>query len=144
MRASRIEMLMSIAETIALRSTCDRLNVGAIITRDSRVVSTGYNGNVAGALHCRHIDGSPCTSAVHAEANAIVFSARHGVGTEGAELFTTHQPCEGCAKLIVNSGLTRVFFKHEYRLREGLDLLIKSSVEVYRVHEDYSTHQVVR
>ena len=143
---------MSIARSVSLRGTCDRLWVGAAISRDSRVISTGYNGNVAGAVHCHHKHPSRyseeyatgCETAVHAEANAIVFAARHGVAVEGAELWTTHQPCLACAKLIINSGITRVWFEHDYRLREGLELLIQSNIEVFRVREDYSSFQVTR
>ena len=145
MRPSKVEMMMGIARAVSLRGTCDRLWVGAAVSRDSRVISTGYNGNVAGAVHCRHKpDDKGCDTAVHAEANAIVFAARHGVAVEGAELWTTHQPCLGCAKLIINSGIYRVWFEKDYRLREGLELLIESGIEVFRVREDYSTFQMTR
>lgn len=140
-------MMMGIARMVSLRGTCDRLHVGAAIARDSRVISTGYNGNVSGATHCRHFEHlgeEGCETAVHAESNAIVFAARHGVAVEGAELWTTHQPCIHCAKLIINSGIFRVWFEHDYRLREGLELLIVSGIEVFRVREDYSTFQVTR
>lgn len=137
-------MMMGIARMVSLRGTCDRLWVGAAITRDSRVISTGYNGNVSGQPHCYHQQESGCATAVHAEANAIIFAARHGVAVEGAELWSTHQPCHHCAKLIINSGLTRVFYDQPYRLREGLEMLIQSNIEVFRVREDYSTYQVTR
>jgi len=147
MRPSREEMMMGIARQVASRSTCDRLHVGAIITRDSRVISTGYNGNVSGAPHCYHReleDNFPCDSAVHAEANAIVFAARHGVAVHESEVWTTHQPCLGCAKLIINAGIWRVYYQNSYRLREGLELLVNTGLMVFQVHEDYSTHQVTR
>lgn len=139
--------MMGIARSVSLRGTCDRLWVGAAVARDSRVISTGYNGNVAGSMHCQHAsDGGDfgCETAVHAEANAIVFAARHGVSVYEAELWTTHQPCLQCAKLIVNAGIVRVYFEHSYRLREGLELLIHTGIEVFRVREDYSMFQVTR
>ena len=140
--------MMGIAEQLAERGTCDRLSVGALIARDSRIISTGYNGNVSGMVHCHHPEKSqPCTTAVHAEANAIVFAARHGVAVEGTELFTTHLPCLACAKLIVNAGIRRVTFKNDYRLREGIELLIVAGVEVFRVipeSVDYARFQVTR
>ena len=141
--------MMQMAEIVAQRSTCDRLNVGAIIIKDGRVISTGYNGNVSGMPHCQHrmldVPGIPCTTAVHAEANAIVWAARHGVATEGTMLFTTHQPCLDCAKLIINAGIIRVFFKNEYRLREGLEMLLKiDEMYVFRLNEDYSSYQMTR
>lgn len=141
-------MMADITKAIALRSTCDRLNVGCAIVRDARVISTGYNGNVSGASHCTHMlqnkPDSPCDSAVHAEANALVFAARHGVATLYADLWTTHQPCLSCAKLIINAGIRRVWYINEYRLREGVELLLSSGVEVFQVREDYSSYQVTR
>jgi dCMP deaminase len=140
--------MTGIIQAIATRSTCDRLNVGCAIVRDARVISTGYNGNVSGATHCSHLlvnkPDSPCDTAVHAEANAIVFAARHGVAVHKADLWTTHQPCLSCAKLIVNAGVWRVWYINEYRLREGLDLLLRSGIEVFRIREDYSAYQVTR
>lgn len=147
MRAGKVESAVGMLEAVALRGTCNRLYVGCIITRDSRVISTGYNGNVSGAIHCLHPDdqiGTGCETAVHAEANAIVFAARHGVAVEGAQLWTTHMPCLGCAKLIINSGISRVWFVTDYRKREGLQLLIDSQIEVFKIKEDYSTFQVTR
>lgn len=145
MRASEVETNMTIAETIARRGTCDRLQVGAIIVRDNRVISTGYNGNVSGATHCDHGGSGPgpgCSTAVHAEANAIVFAARHGVAVEGADLWTTHQPCLGCANLIINAGIDRVFFKNPYRLIEGVLALQRHGVVVCAIHEDYSVERM--
>lgn len=138
---------MEMAWALAGRSTCDRLNVGALVARDSRVISTGYNGNVAGSHHCNHKYNKPeqpCTSAVHAEANALVFAARHGVAVHKADLFTTHQPCLNCAKLIINAGIWRVYFEKEYRLNDGLELLVESGLAVFRVSEDNSLIQVTR
>lgn len=126
MRISREGMLMHMARAVAKRSTCDRLHVGAVIARDGRVISSGYNGNIMGMDHCNHQEhpSVPCESAVHAEANAILFAARYGMSTEGAELYTTHQPCLQCAKMIVNAGICRVVFEVAYRDNSGLDLLL--------------------
>lgn len=144
MRASEAATAMAIAETIAKRGTCDRLQVGAIIMRDNRVISTGYNGNVSGEAHCNHewdgleVQAQGCRTAVHAESNAIVFAARHGVAVEGSDLWSTHQPCLNCANLIINAGIKRVFFKHSYRLIEGLLALQRAGVEVFGITEDDS------
>lgn len=126
MRATRDGMLMGMARVVANRSTCDRLQVGAVIAREGRVISSGYNGNIVGMNHCSHVEhpSIPCTSAVHAEANAILFAARYGVSTEGAALYTTHQPCLNCAKMIINSGISLVAYDHPYRDNSGLDLLL--------------------
>jgi len=142
--------MMRMAELVAERGTCDRLQVGALIVRDSRVISTGYNGNVAGQAHCKHwgMDGQleegPCTTAVHAETNALIYAARHGVAVDSAELWTTHQPCLACANLIINAGITRVYFAKPYRLYDGLAALQRSGVTVFRVTEDYSLVQTIR
>lgn len=126
MRATRDQMGMNMARVVAGRGTCDRLQVGAVIARDGRVISSGYNGNIVGMAHCNHSEhpSIPCTDAVHAEANAILFAARYGMSTEGATLYTTHQPCLNCAKMIINSGIVHVCYEHPYRDNSGLDLLL--------------------
>lgn len=146
MRADSVRVTMGMAELIALRGTCDRLQVGAIITRDNRVISSGYNGNVAGSEHCRHREVDPggrfphmgCATAVHAEANAIIFAARHGARVDQADLWSTHQPCLGCANLIINAGIGRVFYKHPYRLYDGIEALQSVGVAVFNVTEEYA------
>lgn len=137
MRTHRNEMLMEMAEVVAKRGTCDRLQVGAVIARDGRVISSGYNGNIIGQDHCHHEpDGPGCTEAVHAEANAILFAARYGVSTEGAQLYTTHQPCLNCAKMIINAGIANVFYSHPYRDISGLNLLFTHpGVGIYQYME---------
>lgn len=143
--------MMRMADLVAARGTCDRLQVGALITKDNRVISTGYNGNVAGQPHCNHqaeevnsglVAG--CTTAVHAETNALIFAARYGVAVHEGELWTTHQPCLACANLIINAGIWRIYFQRPYRLRAGLEALIRSNLWVFQVNEDYSTYQVTR
>jgi len=137
---------MGVAELWAAHSTCSRLAVGAVVSRDGRSFSTGYNGAPAGMPHCDHeecqcdhpkhlLGGDPncpkhgaCRTAVHAELNALMFAARFGLMTDGAEIHTTHQPCLSCAMAIVNAGIIRVVFKHPYRDNGGLDLLQAAGV----------------
>jgi dCMP deaminase len=136
-RPTRDELLVHMAHALAQRSTCPRLNVGAIIARQGRMVTSGYNGPPSGLPHCVHfenLDGQEdtgCRAAVHAEANAIAFAARYGSATEGAELFVTHSPCVSCAQLIVQAGIVRVVYSQEYRSLDGLDLLERAGVESY-------------
>lgn len=132
-RPSRINTLMAIAELMGERSTCNRLHVGALITRNARILSTGYNGPPAGLNHCNHTDSNSCDASVHAEANAIVFAARHGMGTENTTLISTHQPCLKCAQLIINSGITSVIYQWEYRDYAGLDLLALAGINVDQI-----------
>ena len=132
MRISRDQMLMQMASVVAQRGTCPRLQVGAVISREGRVLSTGYNGAPAGLEHCGHTTSEQggCPVAVHAEANAIVWAARYGIATNDAELHVTHMPCANCARLIINAGIRRVIFEFPYRILEGVELLLKANVEV--------------
>lgn len=132
---------MDTARLWAARSTCSRLHVGCVVARESRILTTGYNGTPAGMPHCNHeCDcGYPfitrkdhkascnsiafCTTAVHAEANAVAFAARYGLSLEGAILYTTHMPCINCCMLIVNSGIAAVVWDIDYRDDSGLQLL---------------------
>jgi dCMP deaminase len=127
-RPTLAETMLAAAEVFAARSTCSRLHVGAVLARDGRVLSTGYNGAPSGLPHCEHLDDEPCTVSVHAEANALLFAARHGVATEGAHMYCTHAPCLACAGLIVNAGLTVVAYRHTFRSRAGLDLLLAADI----------------
>lgn len=142
MRIDRHEQMMRMAWVTAMRGTCDRLSVGAVIARDGRTISTGYNGNVSGVAHCQHVDNTPCSTAMHAEANALIYAARNGVATSDAHLYTTHMPCYDCARLIINAGITKVFFMVPYRKREGVALLNLVGVEVFQLNEEHSLIQV--
>ena len=123
MRPTRDSVMMDVAAAFAARGTCNRLYVGCVISRDGRIISTGYNGKPMGMQHCEHHDDEPCRIAVHAEANGIAFAARYGVSVLDAELHVTHQPCLDCAKLIINAGIRRVVFWLPYRDPSGLNLL---------------------
>ncbi len=117
-RPSWDEYFMDIAFTVATRSTCDRAHVGAVLVRDRRILATGYNGAPAGLPHCDEaghlmIDGH-CVRTLHAEQNAIIQAALHGINTEGATAYVTHQPCLTCAKMIINAGVRRVVYAGNY------------------------------
>lgn len=114
---------MEMAETVAKRSTCIRVQVGCVIVKDRRVISMGYNGAPSGLIHCNtyFADKSQSTHRefsskweVHAEANAIGWAARYGISTEGTTLYTTISPCLSCAKLIIAAGIKNVIYKYEY------------------------------
>jgi len=133
-RLSRDELLENIAQLVAERSTCGRLSVGALLASEGRIISMGYNGAPAGMPHCDEsvcYPGSeePCTRTVHAEANAIAFAARKGIETEGATLYTTHSPCNECAKLIINAGIKRMIYWEEYRDPAPLVMLEEAGVD---------------
>jgi dCMP deaminase len=115
---------MNIAHQVATRATCDRKHVGAVIVRDRTILSTGYNGSIRGMAHCdevgHDIDGGHCVATIHAEANAILQAAKNGVGTDGAELYTTASPCWTCFKLIANAGIRTIYFGEFYRDQKSL------------------------
>lgn len=147
MRISRNEMLMEIAQVIAKRGTCSRLQVGCVISRDGRIISTGYNGAPAGIDHCTHKEmpamfdnintgvNPGCTVASHAEQNAIAYAARHGVALDDSELHVTHAPCLACARSIINAGISRVTYDTPYRLTEGVELLEAANILVFATSE---------
>jgi dCMP deaminase len=136
------EYFMEIAEVVAKRSTCLRNHVGAVIVRDKRILSTGYNGAPRNLEHCLDIgcmreqqniaSGTrhEICRAVHAEQNAIIQSALHGVSIEDATLYCTHQPCILCAKMIINSKIKRVVFANNYPDTEALMFFESAGVEV--------------
>ena len=148
-RPDRTRLLVETAFTWAKRSTCDRLHVGAVIHREGRILVQGYNGAPAGMAHCNHEcdcadrgffstvshdeecpADKPCTISVHAEANAIAYAARYGVGLEGSEIVITDQPCLNCAMLIINAGIRSVWYVRKYRVLDGIDLLSVAGIKI--------------
>lgn len=153
-RPSRDFMLMQSALLWGMRGTCSRADVGVVISRDGRTLSSGYNGAPSGMPHCNHSCNcdhleishrsdhepdcrkiQPCKNVVHAEANAIAFAARHGVGINGAELHTTRVPCLNCAGMIINAGIIRVVWREEHREMEGLLRLMQAELQVVKYDE---------
>lgn len=142
MKPSREETFMEVAATMAKRSTCQRGQVGAVIVKDNRIVATGYNGSPPGLPECIDVGcltkdlwtwdeetdrrvavPTGCQRAVHAEANAIAWAARHGTPVETATMYCTHGPCLHCAQLMATAGVGYVVFAVPYRMRNGLELL---------------------
>lgn len=129
---------MQTANTFAELSSAQRLHVGAIVVKDDRIISIGYNGMPSGWSNvCEDTqeDGSLKTKAevLHAEMNAISKLARSTESGNGADIFITHAPCIECAKLIYQSGIKRVFYNKEYRSNDGILFLKKSNIEVEQI-----------
>ena len=141
-RPSRDEVLMDHARLVSLRATCSRLHVGAVASREGRILVSGYNGAPAGMAHCSHTTDEPCTVTVHAEANVVAYAARWGIRLEGAEIFTTHSPCLTCCKLLVNTGISRVVFAELFREADGLNLLSSAGIEVEQVDFPIISHVI--
>ena len=144
MKAKLVRAYMKTAATFAELSHAKRLHVGAIVVKDDRIISIGYNGMPAGwDNNCedvvQHSDDTTSLKTkpevLHAETNAIAKLARSSDSGLGADLFVTHSPCLDCAKLIYQSGISRVWYGVEYRSSDGPDFLRKSGVEVNRVDE---------
>ena len=128
------QYFMNIAQQVATRSTCDRKHVGAVIVRDRTILSTGYNGSIRGMPHCddvgHQLENDHCVATVHAEANAIIQAAKNGVQVDGGELYTTASPCWNCFKLILNSGIRRIFYGEFYRDERSLGVARTLGVEL--------------
>ena len=147
MTMSRPELddyFMEIANVAASRSTCLRRKAGAVLVRDKRILSTGYNGVPKGLLHCEDT-GCPRADypsgthhelcrAVHSEQNAIVQAAIHGVSIEGSTLYCTHQPCTLCAKMLINAGIKRVVYREDYPDGESLKFFRQAEIEVCKLN----------
>ena len=127
---------MQIAQTVATRSTCPRASVGCVLTRDRRILTTGYNGAPSGIPHCTEVGckmvNDHCQRATHAEANAIVQAALHGVGVAGATAYCTHHPCINCAKLFISAGIRQIVYVTPYSDPVAVELLKESGIKLTR------------
>ncbi len=150
-RPSWDEYFIKIAALVSERSTCLRHHVGAIIVKNRRVVTTGYNGAAAGTKDCLELgclrnelkipsgERHEICRAIHAEQNAIIQAARHGQDIEGGTIYCTHSPCIICAKMIVNAGIKRIVTYGNYPDIGGVkDLLKEAKVEFEKVDKPNS------
>ena len=141
-RPSWNDYFMDMAHLIASRSTCLRRKVGAIIVKDNRILTTGYNGSPTKVPHC---DKEGCLReklnvpsgekhelcrGVHAEQNAIIQAAYYGVSIQGSFLYCTNQSCSICAKMIVNAGITKVYFNSEYKDPLAIEIFNQANIEI--------------
>ncbi|NCA93066.1 cytidine deaminase [bacterium] len=136
---------MEMASLVATWSSCFKENrqVGAVIVRDKRILTTGYNGASSGIMSCKekgeclrvklNIKSGTCQEicyAVHAEQNAIIQAAKLGVSVQGATIYVTHQPCSICAKMIINSGIKRIVYKEGYPDEFSMQLFNEANIEI--------------
>lgn len=139
-RPSWDQYFMGIAFEVAKRSTCNRAQVGTIIVRDKRILTTGYNGSPTGLPHCTEVGclmvGDHCVRTLHAEQNAIIQAALHGVPVAGGTIYITHQPCLTCAKMIINAGVTRVIYRGRYSDELAVSFLEQAGVELVQFGDD--------
>lgn len=142
MRPSWDEYFMNMAEVAKERSTCLRRKVGAVIVKGNRLLATGYNGAPSNISHCKDVGcirekmGVPSGErhelcrGLHAEQNAILQAAYHGVSISDSTIYCTLQPCVLCAKMIINSGIKRIVFKGEYPDKMSLSILKEADIEL--------------
>jgi dCMP deaminase len=135
MRPDWDSYFMKIAFAVSERSTCERAYVGCVLVRDKRILTTGFNGSPTGQPHCDEVghlmvDGH-CVRTIHAETNAIIQAALHGVSTRDSICYVTHFPCINCSKALVNAGITRLVYSVAYRQDTiSLDFLQMAGVEI--------------
>lgn len=136
---------MEIAQIVSKRSTCRRRSVGAVVVKDRRILSTGYNGAPTGLRHCtegeclrekmkiasgeRH----ELCRGLHAEQNAIIQAAFHGVSINSADIYSTHLPCSICIKMIINAGISRVFHLDGYPDDLSMELIKEAGIKLIKV-----------
>ncbi len=141
-RINMDSIFMFTAYLFALRGTCLRKKVGAVIVKDKRIISTGYVGSPPKADHCIDkgciIDERTkgCIRTVHAEMNAIIFAAKNGIALDNSSMYVTMSPCINCAKAISVSGIREVVYDIEYRDTSGLEYLKENNIKVRQFHLD--------
>jgi len=140
------QYFLTITRQVAERSTCQRAKVGAVIVRERNILTTGYNGAPAGLPHCTEVgclvyeSKTPngeieenCYRTIHAEINAIAQAAKNGTNIGGADIYVTHTPCIHCLKVLINTGIRRIFYEKAYKLHTLHELLASSQVELQEI-----------
>lgn len=141
-RPSWDEYFLSIAKLVSGRSTCLRRKVGAVVVKNKQILTTGYNGAPSGLTHCDELgclreklnvpsgQRHELCRALHAEQNAFLQAARHGVSLDGATLYVTTQPCSICAKMIINVGIKHVYIEGDYPDELAVEFLNEGKVKI--------------
>jgi dCMP deaminase len=142
-RPSWHQYFLTITRNVAERSTCTRAKVGAVIVRDKNILATGYNGAPAGMPHCLDVgcliyssrtpsgeNEENCFRTIHAEINAIAQAAKNGASIRDADIYITHTPCIHCVKVLINTGIRRIFYEREYKRATIEELLRGGNIEM--------------
>ena len=143
-RPSWPEYFMTIAEMVAKRSTCLRRHVGAILVKDKRILATGYNGAPAGLKHCEEVgcirqnesipsgERHELCRGLHAEQNAIIQAAYHGISIAGSTLYCTNKPCIICSKMLINAGIVKIIYEKGYDDPLADQMITEAGIEIAR------------
>ena len=147
-RKDKTNFYLNIAETVSEQCTCLRRHYGAVIVKDNRIITTGYNGAPTGLRHCTEIGGCErnrlnipsgqrheLCRALHAEQNAIIQAAKLGISTEGSTIYITMQPCVICAKMIINAGISKIVHKGEYPDQMAREMLEEAGIKIVTLKE---------
>ncbi|MFD2728778.1 ComE operon protein 2 [Enterococcus camelliae] len=135
------QYFMAQAVLLSLRSTCTRLEVGATLVKEKRIIAGGYNGSVSGDTHCIDegcyiVDGH-CIRTIHAEMNALLQCAKLGISTNESEIYVTHFPCLQCTKSLLQAGVKKIHYLHNYHNNQyALELIQHVGAEVHQVFLD--------
>ena len=141
-RPSWDEYFMDIVELVSRRSTCLRRGVGAVLVKDKRLLTTGYNGAPSGLKHCLEVgclreqmkvssgERHELCRGLHAEQNAIIQASYHGVSINGAVIYVTHQPCSICTKMLINSGITAFYFREKYNDELAMEMAREAKIKL--------------
>ena len=143
-RISFEDLFVETTKLVAKRSSCVKAQQAALLIKDNRIISFGYNGPPAGTLNCLEDGGEDvcgkdsngsCFLGVHAEQNAIGYAARNGINTEGCTIYCTMTPCISCAKLVVAAGIKEFYYLTEYRLDDGLRFLEYCGIKAWKIEK---------
>jgi dCMP deaminase len=145
MRPEWDSYFMKIAYAVSERSTCDRAFVGCVLVLEKRILTTGFNGSPVGQPHCDEVGhllvDEHCVRTIHAETNAIIQAAVHGVSTRGCSCYVTHFPCLNCTKALINAGITRLVYHIAYRQdKNALEFLRTANVEIHNLNYDLNNN----
>ena len=132
MKKSRIQKYKAIVMLLASFSKNKKLKVGALILKENRIISTGYNGTLPGLKESNIEVNGHDISTVHAEQNALLFCSKHGISTKDCELFVTHLPCQVCIKLCIMAGIKKIYYVEDYKIEENP---FKATIELIKVYE---------
>ena len=125
-RISWDSYFMNVASLISQRSSCNKLHVGCVLVKDNRIISTGYNGHVAGQPHTSYEKDGHELATIHAEQNAICDCALRGINSKDASAYITHYPCINCFKILVASGVKEIIYLNDYKNDDYFDKLIRT------------------
>ncbi len=136
-RPSWDEYFLKLAMLVSERATCPRMHVGCVLVRDKRILSTGYNGSISGQPHCDDVGcqivDNHCIRTIHAEMNAIIQCAIHGISTQGATAYITNLPCTNCAKALIGAGIKEIVIFSDYHDSLAEEFFEKAGVNIKRM-----------